>query len=353
MNKKSKLFVITAMLLLVGCSSGNSLSSSEKPSETTSFTSNVGTSSTLSSSLDSSSEEESTSSIESSSFSSFTSSSSSISEEIFYEVIVINGTGSNNHVTEGDLVTVVADSEEEGKKFVGWEDENGNLVSTNKTYTFSCTRNVTLTAVYETIKFNLTVTGGSGSGTYEYGSKVSVTATIKESEEFVAWVDENENVISTDNPYIFEIKSDLSLICKIELKVLDGELTKEQLETYIQGDWLGGGTTSSSAFNVNFAQDKSFTLIDNKRAVNKISCTGTWEVTTTLDKELTHVGKDTSATDEYLVVSINNLVIETGDKYTEYLAIHFAIAKDGSSFLLHYQAPSSQSTSQLIDLVKQ
>ncbi len=355
MAHKGKLFVISSIFMIIGCSSGNSLSapfSSEKPSSNSSInvTTSLESSNTSSSSENTTNSENSSSSYEISSLSSELSSSSN--KEVFYEVIVINGTGSNNHVLEGDLVTITADKEEEGSKFVGWKDEEGNIVSTNKTYTFSCNKSVTLTAVYETIKCNLIVTGGTGGGTYDYGSQVTLTASIKETEEFVAWVDENENIVSKENPYVFNIKNDMNLTAKTQFKVGEGQLTLEKLETYIQGDWLGGSTSSELAFNANFNQDKSFTLIDNKRQVNKISCSGTWEITTSLDKEATHVSNDASATSDYLLVKINNLTLVNKDGYTKFLAIHFAVARDGSAFALHYQAPYNDSTSQLIDLVK-
>ena len=69
-----------------------------------------------------------------------------------FNVEVVGGTGGGNDITSGSSVTVVADEPEEGKKFVKWVDENGNTVSTDKSYTFMVSKSVKLTATYETLK---------------------------------------------------------------------------------------------------------------------------------------------------------------------------------------------------------
>ena len=73
------------------------------------------------------------------------------------EVTVAGGTGSGSY-TEGDRVTVVADEPEEGKVFKGWQDEAGNLVSSDREYTFVAGGETRLTAVYE----NKPSGGGTG-----------------------------------------------------------------------------------------------------------------------------------------------------------------------------------------------
>ena len=63
------------------------------------------------------------------------------------EIKVTGGTGGGTY-KEGESVTVTAE-DKEGKEFVGWKDESGNIVSTNKSYTFTVSGEKTLTAVYE------------------------------------------------------------------------------------------------------------------------------------------------------------------------------------------------------------
>ena len=63
------------------------------------------------------------------------------------EVTIVGGTG-GGRLTVGETVTVTADEPEEGKEFKGWQDASGNIVSTDRSYTFTVTGETTLTAVY-------------------------------------------------------------------------------------------------------------------------------------------------------------------------------------------------------------
>ena len=60
--------------------------------------------------------------------------------------VVING--ESNFYKEGESVTVTAE-DKEGKEFVGWKDASGNIVSTQKEYTFEVKEGMVLTAVYQ------------------------------------------------------------------------------------------------------------------------------------------------------------------------------------------------------------
>ena len=64
------------------------------------------------------------------------------------EIKVDGGTGAGTY-TQGDTVTVTANEPAEGKVFKGWKDGSGNIVSTDKAYTFTVNGETTLTAVYE------------------------------------------------------------------------------------------------------------------------------------------------------------------------------------------------------------
>ena len=63
------------------------------------------------------------------------------------EIKVEGGTGAGTY-TQGESVTVTAE-DKDGKVFIGWQDESGKIVSTEKSYTFKVTGATTLTAVYE------------------------------------------------------------------------------------------------------------------------------------------------------------------------------------------------------------
>lgn len=63
------------------------------------------------------------------------------------EIKVNGGTGAGTY-TQGDEVTVTAE-DKEGKVFAGWQDESGEIVSTQKEYTFEVKGEMVLTAVYK------------------------------------------------------------------------------------------------------------------------------------------------------------------------------------------------------------
>lgn len=65
-----------------------------------------------------------------------------------FEVKVNGGTGTGTY-KEGESVTITADEPAEGKEFVGWKDASGNIVSTQKEYTFVVKDGMVLTAVYQ------------------------------------------------------------------------------------------------------------------------------------------------------------------------------------------------------------
>lgn len=61
--------------------------------------------------------------------------------------VVING--ESKFYAHGESVTVTANEPAEGKEFVGWQDASGNIVSTQKEYTFVVKDEMVLTAVYQ------------------------------------------------------------------------------------------------------------------------------------------------------------------------------------------------------------
>ena len=77
--------------------------------------------------------------------------------------VIVNG--ESKFYAHGESVTVTADDPEEGKIFKGWKDMDGNIVSTEKVYTFTVSGEVSLTAVYEDKP-----TGGETGGETEGGT---------------------------------------------------------------------------------------------------------------------------------------------------------------------------------------
>ena len=108
---------------------------------------------------------------------------------------------------EGKTVTLTA-TPKSGYKFVKWSDG-----STKNPYTFTATKNVTLTATFEAIQYTVSATSTdasmgtvSGGGTYKHGATVTLTATPKSGYKFVKWSDG-----TTKNPYTFTATKNVTL----------------------------------------------------------------------------------------------------------------------------------------------
>ncbi len=95
-------------------------------------------------------------------------------------------------VVKGVTKTAIATAAK-GYDFVNWTDASGKVISTNPVYITEMTSNVSLTANFaekpEAQTYEVTVTDGTGSGSYEEGTIVNITAdTAETGMEFDKWV---------------------------------------------------------------------------------------------------------------------------------------------------------------------
>ena len=127
----------------------------------------------------------------------------------------ITGTGTYN---QGQTCVLTA-SASTGYSFTNWT-ENGTVVSTNASYSFTVTGNRTLVANFIANPVNYTVSvsanpsnGGTvtGAGTYAQGFVCTVTATANSGYTFSSWT-ENGAVVSTSASYSFAVTSNRSLV---------------------------------------------------------------------------------------------------------------------------------------------
>ncbi len=123
----------------------------------------------------------------------------------------VSGEGTYNH---GMTVTLTATADE-GYTFVNWT-ENGDVVSTNATYSFTVTSDRTLVANFQIESYTIAVSateGGTatGSGNYEYGTTITLMATAETGYQFVNWTENGEEV-STDASYSFTVNADRTLV---------------------------------------------------------------------------------------------------------------------------------------------
>lgn len=126
---------------------------------------------------------------------------------------VTSGGGNYQH---GQQCTVTATANA-GFSFTNWT-ENGNVVSSDASYSFSVTSNRTLVANFAPQTYIITVSanpsnggGVSGGGTYSYGQSCTVTATAASGFNFVNWT-ENGNEVSSNESYVFNVDGNRNLL---------------------------------------------------------------------------------------------------------------------------------------------
>lgn len=126
---------------------------------------------------------------------------------------LISGIGTYNHFDNCELTVAV----NEGYTFINWT-KDGEVVSTDNTFSFTVTENASFVANFETNSYDITAVvnlteGGTvdGGGNYAYGTTASLTAMANNGYSFVNWT-ENDMVVATSATYSFIVVSDRSLV---------------------------------------------------------------------------------------------------------------------------------------------
>ena len=130
----------------------------------------------------------------------------------------VTGGGTYNN---GQSCTVSATANT-GYTFTNWT-ENGNVVSTNASYTFNVEGNRSLVANFTLNTYTITATanptnGGtvSGAGTFNHGASCTLTATAATGYTFTNWT-ENGSVVSNNANYTFTVQSNRNLVANFTL----------------------------------------------------------------------------------------------------------------------------------------
>ncbi len=106
-----------------------------------------------------------------------------------YTLTVTNGTGSGSSYTNGQQVAITANAPLTGMAFARWTGATQYVASVTSSSTTVAmpAANIGLTATYSNLLYTLTVTSGSGSGSYTNGQQVAVAATVRSDRTFVQW----------------------------------------------------------------------------------------------------------------------------------------------------------------------
>jgi len=152
-------------------------------------------------------------------------------------------------------VTAIANS---GYTFANWT-ENGTVVSSTASYTFTLNGNRNLVANFAANPMNFTVavsgspsTGGTvaGGGTYASGSSDTVTATPNSGYTFANWA-ENGTVVSSGASYTFTLNSNRNLVANFTVNPTPLSLVSYPVAVSgspsTGGTVAGGGTYASGS----------------------------------------------------------------------------------------------------------
>jgi uncharacterized repeat protein (TIGR02543 family) len=171
---------------------------------------------------------------------------------------------------QGSVVTVAA-TPNTGYTFTNWTD-GVTVVSISPSYQFPMAGNKALVANFTPVvagKFAVVlssspVAGGItiGSGSYDAGSSVTVTATPNTGYTFVNWTD-NGNIASTSSSYQFIINSNRSLVANF--RVIPATQVALNLSS---SPTAGGTTTGAGSYNVGTSVTATATASSNYTFVN-------------------------------------------------------------------------------------
>ena len=163
-----------------------------------------------------------------------------------YSITVNNGSANYSEATYQTEVTIKANAPGDDEYFDKWEVTGITLSDEDlakSTLTFQMPAgNVTFKATYRNAEnFVVTVTGGTGGGTYKEGDEVTVTAEDIEGKVFKGQKDESGEIVSTKKEYTFKVEGEKTLTAVYEDKTSGGgEITPSAKKDGLSGEQIAG-----------------------------------------------------------------------------------------------------------------
>ena len=174
-------------------------------------------------------------------------------EDIIYNITVTNGTSSAPTAKYQEEVTVTANAPGVDEYFDKWEvtglDTTGmDLTKTEIKFQMPA-GNVSFKATYRNAEnFVVTVTGGTGAGTYTQGESATVTAEDKEGKVFKGWKDASGKIVSTNKSYTFTVTEATTLTAVYDdMPSGSGEITPPAKKDGLSGGAIAGIVIGSVA----------------------------------------------------------------------------------------------------------
>ena len=232
-----------------------------------------------------------------------------------YYTVTLNGAGTGStgagKYLAGSSVTVTPGTVA-GKTFTEWR-IGGEQVSTDSSYTFTPSGNVTLTAVFNT-SYTVTVTNGTGGGTYVEGSEITVVANTVAGKTFHEWTVGGE-VVSTNSSYTFTLEEDVSLMAEYELSLsANTRVTTSEWSKFVDVEnWHSSGKLLTIDFKPSTDSGSFAIYLETSENVRVAST-----ITVQYSGSSTHGFVDSIGGGWYrLTIELNNMGIRSGYDGTE------------------------------------
>ena len=193
----------------------------------------------------------------------------------------VSGDGEYNH---GESCTVTATANT-GYTFSNWT-ENGSVVSTNSSYTFTVEGNRNLVANFSNITYTITVSANpsnsgtaTGGGTYNHGQSCTVIATSADGYTFTNWT-ENGSVVSTNANYTFTVTGDRALVANFEEQAPDTYNINVSPNPNVGGTVTGGGNyMEGEQCTVTATANNGYTFVQWTENGNQVSTDASYTFT--------------------------------------------------------------------------
>ena len=176
-----------------------------------------------------------------------------------YGIVVVDGTKDKEVAKAGETITITANPAPTGKVFDKWTCETAGVTiefasATSSPTTFvmpAC--EITIQAhfrdVGEAPSVEIKVNGGTGTGTYNEGDSVTVTAEEPmEGKVFTGWQDESGKIVSTEKSYTFKVTGETTLTAVYgDMPSGGGEITPPAEKDGLSGGAIAGIVIGSAA----------------------------------------------------------------------------------------------------------
>ncbi len=201
----------------------------------------------------------------------------------------VTGGGTYN---QGQSCTVTATANS-GFTFTNWT-ENGSVVSTQASYTFTVNSNRTLVANFQAQPQSYTITvsanpanGGTvtGGGTYQQGQSCTVSATPANGYTFLRWT-ENGTQVSTNANYTFTVTGNRTLVAQFQAQPQNYTISVSANPTN-GGTVSGGGTyQQGQTCTVSATPANGYTFVKWTENGNQVSTNANYTFTVTGNRNL-------------------------------------------------------------------